>query len=150
MDQLHIELVSKMTEEAAKKVITTGLKEYFRDYDDSFNLDLENLLDTYQKEGSILLVAIWNSNVIGTGGLIKESENTGRIVRVSVLKEMRRQHIGDMIMNALEKEALKERYHTILLETTSTWEKARAFYRHNGYKIIGDRDGNTHFMKKLA
>ena len=73
----------------------------------------------------------------------------GRIVRMSVKKENRRQGLGQLILHHLQLAAQQRHFHKIVLETTQTWLDVVAFYQANGFQIIGHQDGDTHFEKVI-
>lgn len=142
--------VSKETESQAKKLIVNGLSEYFDYYDESKNPDLNNIVDNYIKQGDIFLVGIYNENVICTGGLIKENNNTGRIVRMSVKNEFRRKGIATKMLKKLELKAIKKEYKKIVLETTKDWSGAISFYKANGYTEYSRDENDVYFKKVLS
>ena len=86
--------------------------------------------------------------LLAQGALLPEEEN-GRIVRMSVAKEKRRQGIATVILNALIQIGIENQYQNIVLETTSTWEDAIGFYQKNGFTITHYADGDTHFIRPL-
>lgn len=75
-----------------------GLKERWGALDMSKNPDLNNIYVFYYTNRQIFVVAIYQSKMIGTGAIIKESVNTARIVRMYVMKEYRRQKIAHRIL----------------------------------------------------
>ncbi len=101
--------------------------------------------------------------VIGTGALLFENwtqheSNTvqlGRIVRMSVVKEWRRMGVAKKILEQLILRAKEKGMHVLLLETTSSWKDAIAFYLNNGFTELGntrDEEGfeDTHFYLVLS
>ena len=135
---------------ATKQIILAGLVEHWGTLNPTLNPDLNDIAHSYQ--GETFLLATQGEEIIGCGALVQEEgkEGYGRIVRMSVKKTHRRQGIGQLILQHLETAARQRRFHTILLETTTTWEDAVAFYQSNGYKIIGQWNGDTHFQKEIV
>ncbi|VAW43066.1 hypothetical protein MNBD_CHLOROFLEXI01-471 [hydrothermal vent metagenome] len=133
---------------AVKQLILTGLTEHWGTLDPNLNPDLNNIADSYA--GQTFLLAMQGENIVGCGVLIKEGdEEYGRIVRMSVAKEKRRLGIGRLLLRELETAAKRRSFRKILLETTQTWQTAVTFYQANGYQIIGQHSGDTHFEKYL-
>lgn len=144
INNLKIISITKEYALETKELIIDGLKEYFDHYDYRFNEDLNDILNFYTKQNNLLLIALYNDEVIATGGIIKEDSSTYRIVRVSVKKEYRRMKIGSTILKALEERVPDK---NIVLETTDTWEIAKNFYLHNNYIIKDKSDCNANFYK---
>jgi ribosomal protein S18 acetylase RimI-like enzyme len=87
--------------------------------------------------------------LIGTGALMPEGDDAGRIVRMSVDKTHRRGGVGSRILRALLNHACVRGYRTIVLETTETWDDAISFYLRNGFCITHHADGDAHFELRL-
>ncbi len=83
---------------------------------------------------------------MGTGAVLPENKN-GRILRMSIKKEQRRQGIATALLHQLIQIGEQNHYQSILLETTSTWETAVQFYLNNGFSITHHSNGNTHFTR---
>lgn len=133
---------------AAQTLILDGLADYWGKIDPALNPDLNNIAKSYQS--GIFLIAEINKKLVGTGALIPESENIGRIVRMSVDQTVRRQGIGQKILNALIQQAQQRKYTHIVLETTATWQGAIAFYTSFGFNPVGEKDGDMHFELTLT
>ena len=132
---------------ATKQLILAGLADHWGTLDLTLNPDLNDIARSYQ--GETFLLALQGEEIVGCGALIKEEGKVGygRIVRMSVKKENRRQGLGQLILKHLETAARQRQFHTILLETTETWTDVVAFYLANGYQITHHQDGDTHFQK---
>lgn len=133
---------------AARGLILDGLVEHWGFLDPTKNPDLDDIASTYA-DGTFL-VAWSGDELVGTGALVREADGVARIVRMSVATYLRRRGIGTLILKRLCGEAQAAGYSQIVLETTSTWEGAIAFYGRNGFRVIGSRDGDTHFVLALA
>jgi GNAT superfamily N-acetyltransferase len=132
---------------AVKALILAGLEEHWGTLDLTKNPDLNDIADSYG-EGTFLTA--WNGDqLVGTGALIREAEGIGRIVRMSVAKHMRRRGIGQAILAHLCRIAETAGYRQIVLETTSEWEDATAFYARFGFRTVDARNGDTHFVLNL-
>lgn len=134
---------------ATQALILAGLAEHWGTLDSTLNPDLNDIAYSYQ--GETFLLAIQGDEIVGCGALISEAREKGygRIVRMSVKKEYRRQKMGQLILNQLEVAAKQRGFHKLVLETTETWEKVIKFYQANGFHIIDQLDGDTHFEKNL-
>ena len=134
---------------ATKQLILDGLVEHWGKLDATLNPDLNDIVSSYQ--GQTFLVAIYNNDIVGCGALIEEEgkKEYGRIVRMSVKKEIRRHRIGQQILQQLQIAAQQRQFSKIVLETTQTWNKAINFYQTNGFQIIGHANGDIHFEKYI-
>lgn len=141
-------------QEAAKALILAGMEEHWGVIDPTLNPDLDDIATSYQK--GTFLTAWSNNALVGTGALIPENVealaniSAARIVRMSVAKHLRRQGVGRAILKQLYEYAKAAGYAQIVLETTSTWEDAIAFYTRFGFRPIGSWDGDTHFVLDLT
>ncbi|MCF2140921.1 MAG: GNAT family N-acetyltransferase [Candidatus Lokiarchaeota archaeon] len=146
---LIIRQIQRNETKLAQNIIMKGLKERWGALDMSKNPDLNNIYVFYYTNRQIFVVAIYQSKMIGTGAIIKESVNTARIVRMYVMKEYRRQKIAHRILIFLENFAISEGYNQIVLETCHNWISAMNFYQKENYHIIFKDSENAHFMKEL-
>ncbi|MBK7896220.1 MAG: GNAT family N-acetyltransferase [Candidatus Promineifilaceae bacterium] len=144
---IHIRPFHPQDQAATKQLILAGLADHWGTLDPSLNPDLNDIAHSYQ--GETFLLAMQGKEIVGCGALIQEEgrEGYGRIVRMSVKKENRRQGIGQLILAHLETAAHQRHFHTIVLETTQTWADVVAFYLANGYQITHHQNGDTHFQK---
>ncbi len=134
-------------QEPAKALILAGLEEHWGTLDPTLNPDLNEIAAHYAD--GVFLVAERGAEIVGTGALLPEDERTGRIVRMSVAGAARRQGLGSRILAQLVDHARARGYRRLVLETTSTWDDAVSFYRHHGFRVVGTRDGDTHFERAL-
>jgi GNAT superfamily N-acetyltransferase len=134
---------------ATKQLILAGLADHWGTLDPTLNPDLNDIVHSYQ--GETFLLAVLDEEIIGCGALISEKgmAGYGRIVRMSVNKENRRQGIGQLLLHHLHLAAQQRNFSKIVLETTQTWADVVAFYQANGFQIIGNRNGDTHFEKNV-
>lgn len=133
-------------QQTAQQLILAGLTEHWGTLDPTLNPDLDDIAASYAH--GTFLVAVLDGEVVGTGAILPENEN-GRIVRMSVAKEKRRQGIANVILNALIQIAQENQYQQILLETTATWQDAVTFYQRSGFTITHHADGDTHFIRPI-
>jgi len=132
---------------AAKSLILAGLEEHWGVLDPTLNPDLDDIAASYDQD--VFVLAWRDEQLVGTGALIREAEGVARIVRMSVARELRRLGIGSLMLDYLLQQACTAGYRQIVLETTSTWEDAIAFYQRHGFEVVGERDGDSHFMRDL-
>jgi ribosomal protein S18 acetylase RimI-like enzyme len=144
---LVIEEVSKETQEHAKHVVLAGLKERFGSLDKSLNQDLNEIILNYNSRGNLFLVGRINTKVVCTVALIREEVDTGRIVRMSVQKEYRRQGIAQKMLKEIEGRAQAKGFKKIVLETTNSWHDAISFYKKYEYKEYDRNEYEVHMVK---
>jgi len=132
---------------AVKALILAGLEEHWRVLDLTKNPDLDDIAASY---GDAIFLTVWiGDRLIGTGALVHETEGVTRIVRMSVAADMRRRGVGKALLARLCEEAQAAGYRQIVLETTSEWQDAIAFYTRFGFRVIGAWDGEAHFALDL-
>jgi GNAT superfamily N-acetyltransferase len=132
---------------AAKTLVIEGLAERWGFRDPCKNPDLDDIAASYA--GGVFLVAVIGDRIVGTGAMVPRAEDTAEIRRMSVARPYRRQGIGGAILHRLLEAALSAGYRKLILETTSTWEDAVAFYRKHGFRRTHIREGDTFFALKL-
>jgi putative acetyltransferase len=133
---------------AARALILAGLAEHWGTLDPTLNPDLDDIAATYAA-GVVYVAVTPDGAIVGTGALRPVDATTGEIVRMSVAREARRQGVGRRILGALLDEARARGMTRAILETTATWEGARAFYRSAGFEITHYADGDVYFEKML-
>lgn len=132
-------------QDEARNLILNGLHEHWGDaFDPSQNPDLDDIATSYQ--GGRFLVARAKGRLVGTGAFLPEREGVARILRMSVAADLRHRGIGGQLLKALCKEAKKRGFPKIVLETTSTWHGAIAFYRDFGFDVVNVSGEDTHFV----
>ena len=131
----------------AQRLILEGMKEHWGYIDPDRNPDLKDIAANYPEEAFI--VAVWGGELLGTGALVAENLETARIVRMSVAKDHRRSGIGTSLLRHLCGLAIAAGCRRIVLETTSSWSDAVAFYQEMGFRVSHAEEGNTHFVLDL-
>lgn len=126
-------------QQAARALILDGLGEHFGFIDESRNPDLDDIKAHYVAPGNVFVVAQIEDRLAGTGALITEDEYTGRLVRMSVRRETRRQGIGRLLVGHLLALARERGFTRVLVETNNDWEDAIGLYRRCGF-VEYDRD----------
>jgi GNAT superfamily N-acetyltransferase len=128
---------------AVKALIIQGLSQRWGKYDACFNPDLEDLAISYSQ--AAVLVAKIDDQIMGCGVLVRDADAIGRILRMTVRADRQRAGIGRKILNALLAAAQTAGYTEVLLETTSTWQSAVAFYKACGFTPVKMENGDQHF-----
>lgn len=90
-------------------------------------------------ENPIAYGAFENERLLGyVEGFLEKWNNRFRISNIHLFRsEMRHQGIGTLLMDTILKEAVSSGARMVVLETQSCNENAIAFYRRNGFEIIG-------------
>jgi AbrB family looped-hinge helix DNA binding protein len=81
------------------------------------------------------IVALFGGQVIGTGRLVEQQDGVGRVGRMAVQAERRRQGVGGAMLAALEEEAVRRGLRRIVLHAQ---EQAIGFYERVGYVAEGE------------
>jgi GNAT superfamily N-acetyltransferase len=131
-----------------KALILEGLREHWGAIDPDRNPDLLDIAAAYA--GAVFLLACRGEQIIGTGALLPRGNGTAEIVRMSVIRDMRRQGIGGLILRALLERAKAAGAKRIILETTAVWQDAVAFYQKHGFRITHYDGGDAYFVLDLA
>ncbi|MCL0057053.1 GNAT family N-acetyltransferase [Dehalococcoidia bacterium] len=130
-------------QETVRGLILEGLEEHWGYLDESKNPDLEDVGVSYGE--ATFLVAWLDGEIVGTGAFIPRSERVVEIVRMSVLRELRRQGIGRRILRELCRRAYESAYREAISETTNTWEGVIEFYRQFGFQITHYVEDDVYF-----
>ncbi len=150
LSDLQLRMVHADDQEEARLLILEGLGEHFGYIDESLNSDINNIKINFSKQGSFFIVAQLNSSIIGTGGLILEEKDTGRIVRISVKQKFRGHGIGKNIVEYLIKLAKEYGYKKIIVSTNLDWVEAIHLYKKCGFYDY-DRDNiEVHMYLELS
>jgi GNAT superfamily N-acetyltransferase len=128
-------------------LILEGLREHWGSIDPDRNPDLLDIGSAYA--GAFFILARTGSRIVATGALVLRGEGAAEIVRMSVARDVRRQGIGSAILRRLLEEAKALGCRKIILETTSTWNDAIAFYRRHGFRSTHVRGADTYFALEL-
>jgi putative acetyltransferase len=146
-DVLHFTRFKPENQDPVKNLILSGLAEHFGTIDVTRNPDLNQIADTYADHD--FLLAWCGERIVGTGALLRRSENTAEIVRMSVAYDMRRQGIGRQILAQILDFARVKGYRQVILETTDTWEEVIQFYLRCGFHITHYQEGDVYFALDL-
>ena len=127
-------------------LIQAGLKERWgASFDAGANPDLNDISANYVAAGSDVIVAESQGRIVGCGILRPESDQCGRILRMSVAESHRRQGLGTHIVGELLRRARARGMTKVLVLTDTPWSSAVALYRSCGFAEVGRDQTDTHF-----
>lgn len=98
-DELTVRQLQPSDQDAARRLILSGLAERWGSLDPSLNDDLDDIASSYAE--GLFLVVLRGDELVGTGALVRESEGVARIVRMSVARPLRRHGVGRRICRRL-------------------------------------------------
>lgn len=134
---------------AARNVILLGLGEHFDHIDPDLNPDLDDIEASYLQAGHAFFVADASGQVVGTGALVRESADVGRIVRVSVAPNRRRRGVGLAMVERLLRQARESGMRTLHVETNLDWHEAIRLYKVHGFREYDRDEQSVHLRLKL-
>jgi GNAT superfamily N-acetyltransferase len=106
---ITIRTIVKEDQIVSREIILSGLGEHFTEIDPSLNPDLDDIVAYFPERGHQFVVAAMGERIVGTGGLLIENQEDGRIVRLSVVPELRGHGIGQAIVADLIQRAENSR-----------------------------------------
>jgi GNAT superfamily N-acetyltransferase len=127
-------------------LVDESINEGFRHMKRLFD-DYENGTNRFNNQGEALLTAIHNNRIIGVCGLNQDpysSDDLGRVRRMYVSQDYRRQGIAKLMMDVILKEARKH-YQVIVLKTDNP--VAEKFYLSLGFAIDTSNDKVSHYLE---
>lgn len=134
---------------AARRLVLAGLGDHFGTIDETMNPDLDDIAAHYLAFGRRFVLAERDGILVGTGALIEESPDTGRLVRMSVARDHRGQGIGRALVDHLLAEARARGYRRVVVETNDDWSDAIGLYRACGFTEFDRRQGEVHMALEL-
>lgn len=146
---MDITVITTNEEAEAKEIVLQGLEERFGFLDSSLNPDLNDIFASYLREGSIFLIGKEENNLVCTGALSKEDNNSGRIQRMSVKSTCRGKGYARKMLETLELYAKEYGYSKLVLETNNDWHSAISLYTSSGYECYENDGECSHFIKEL-
>jgi GNAT superfamily N-acetyltransferase len=144
-----IRLFKPADQAAARRLILEGLGEHFGFIDETRNPDLDDIARHYLAAGHAFLVAEADGELIGTGGLIAFSADTGRIVRMSVSRDHRRRGVGRAVVARLLDLARERGYSRVVVRTEPDWTAAIGLYTSFGFAEYDRDDEDIYFSLML-
>jgi ribosomal protein S18 acetylase RimI-like enzyme len=149
-DNLTIRPFEPVDQDQTRQLILQGLGEHFGSIDETMNPDLDDIQAHYVDPGHHFVLAEVDGQIIGTGALIAEGPQTGRLVRMSVDAKFRGRGIGKALVRHLIGVARERSYTRLLTETNDDWYDAIGLYRACGFATEGFRDGDVHLVLDLT
>ena len=134
-------------QQAIRQLVLAGLDFGWIDATRTPNLD--DITTCYLAAGQTFLVAEVEDQIVGTGALITEEKQGGRLVRMSVASAYRHQGIGRTLVRALLEQAKARGFRRMVLETNQSWEDAIGLYRQCGFREVARTDGLVHMALDL-
>lgn len=98
--------------------------------------DLDNYREIYVENRGLLLVALDDGKVIGTGGVEKRTEDVAELKRIWLLEQYHGQKIGFRVVSMLLDFARQQGYTSVYLETSPQQKQAINFYKKVGFYEI--------------
>lgn len=148
-DEFKIRPFEARDQAAARETILEGLREHFGFIDDSLNPDLDDIHSSYVSRGNLFFVALSLEVVVGTGGMLFETPDSCRVVRMSVRGEFRRQGIASALLAALLREARTRSLQDVTVRTEPDWKAAVSFYERAGFRAYGAGEVDVHMRRSL-
>jgi ribosomal protein S18 acetylase RimI-like enzyme len=127
-----------------RSLILEGLGEHFGRIDPTLNPDLDNIEASYIQAGHLFVVVESAGQIIGTGALVSEEAETGRIVRVSVAPAYRQAGLGQQLVEYLLQAARQRGFSRVLVETNLDWYAAIRLYRRCGFREYARDEESVH------
>lgn len=134
---------------SVRGLVLAGLGDHWGTIDETMNPDLDDIAHHYVEPGHLVVVAEIDGRLVGTGTLMTETAESGRLVRMSVAADARGRGIGKRLVAHLLAAATARGFSRVWVETTETWEDAIALYRSCGFIVDGFRDGDIHMYLDL-
>jgi ribosomal protein S18 acetylase RimI-like enzyme len=119
---------------AMRALILDGLASRFGFADESLTPDLDDIHSHYA--GETILVVEDQGSLVACGILRREnrSDDSARLVRVSVHRDYQGKGLGKRISQQLIEAARARGFRRVLCETNSDWESALRLYRSLGFR----------------
>jgi GNAT superfamily N-acetyltransferase len=137
--------------DAARAVVLAGLEEHWGSLDPELNRDVDDLGSAYA--AGTVVVARVEGAVVGVGVIVPAGPGETEVKRMSVLRSHRRRGIATAVLAALVDVGRGWGCRAIVLETTTSWTDAVAFYQRAGFTHTHDETGpfgsDSHFRLDL-
>ena len=132
------------------RLVLEGLGDHFPKIDPALNPDLNDIAVSYIAKGHSFVVAEIKGQLAAAGALIDLGDGLGRLARVSVAKEHRRQGFGQAMVNYLVALAREKGYRNLLVETNHDWRAAIGLYQRCGFQPYDRDDVSVHMYLNLS
>ncbi len=132
----------------ARRLVLEGLGEHFGVIDQSLNPDLDDIQQSFIAAEHAFFVAEYNGEIVGTVGLLFES-GRARIVRMSVVKNHRKEGIATQLLERCIKTVKDRGLSEIVAFTEHHWSDAVGFYVGFGFEQCGSDHVDIHLRLSL-
>lgn len=134
--------------EEIKNFIDKILKELFEKKVNhkQYMQDLDNIKENYL----VLYLALDNKKIIGTVALKRINSNCVKLKRMYVNKNYRGRGLAQELYKKAEDFAIKNKFKTIKLSTTTQMKGAQKFYAKNGFKKTTKKGNSLYYIKQLT
>lgn len=132
MTQLKIRRYKKSDNKDVWKLHILGLEQFKAYLGGGWDKDLDNIEQIYLKNGDFIVGEI-NNKIVAMGAFKKISDKKAEIKRIGVHPDFQRKGFGQIILNELEKRAVKFGYKILQLDTTDKQVPSQKFFEKNGY-----------------
>ncbi|MCP4964993.1 MAG: GNAT family N-acetyltransferase [bacterium] len=135
---------------AVRQLILDGLRERWGEaYSPAFNPDLDDIHANYLDQGAEVVVIDDGAEILATGILLREQNQRGRIVRMSVDSRHRQRGLGRQVIEELVDRAKRQGMHELVVLADTPWTSAVALYRACGFRELASDETDTHFAMHL-
>ena len=118
---------------SVRELVLEGMRERWgAAYDPAFNSDLDDIVGNYVDHGADVVVIEIEGEVVATGMLLPDADGTGRIVRMAVGGERRRQGLGRLVVEELVRPGARS-MSEVRVHTDAPWTSAVELYLSAGF-----------------
>jgi GNAT superfamily N-acetyltransferase len=137
-------------QDAVRALVLQGMAERWGEaFRPDANPDVDDIYDSYVARGAEVLVAERAGAIVGTGTLVEVDAATGRVRRMAVRPDQRRQGLGRALVAALIDRSRARGHSQLLVSTDPPWTEAIALYRSCGFQLIDEIADEVHFTMDL-
>jgi GNAT superfamily N-acetyltransferase len=111
----------------------------YPDVDPKYDEDLRNIEREYLCPGSNFWVAEAGDQLIGMVAAQRIDDRTGRLRRMRVTRDWRRQGVAGRLLQTIERFCREQGYARIILDTTEQQTAAHRLYEAWGFTRTGER-----------
>lgn len=134
-----------------REIVQAGMQDRWGDaFDWDANPDIDDVWETYVLANNAdVLVAETDGVVVATGVLLPDAAHAGRLVRMSVARDLRRQGHATALVAALVERASARAMTSVFVRTDTVWPDAVALYQSCGFTITNQTKTETDFELAL-
>jgi putative acetyltransferase len=153
LTELQVGRIEPADRDAARALILDGMVEHWGTLDPTLNGDLDDIAVSYAE--ALFLVGRVDRRVVATGALHPHAptDGEGLVTRMTVACDLRRQGLGQQMLDHIADEARALGLRQLVLQTTTDWDDVIAFYLGCGFAVThleqGQWSSNTWFSLAL-